>query len=154
MVRLHPETTDDASTMRWITDATAPTDVAAELIADGTLAAVDVAPGQILTRLAPGHTWAADGPRVRTTLFQALSAAAPGDLQEPIARLLAREVGPYVASHGGELRVVSVDDGVVSVALEGTCGHCSLRSQTLTTMVAAAVRAEFPQIRSVRAVHA
>lgn len=150
---LHPEATEDPSTLRWITDTSGLADGAmAELVTNGTLAEVDVTPGQILTRLASGRSWAIDGPKVRTALYKTLSDAAPRDLQQQIAQLLDREVGPFVSSHGGALRVVSVQGDVVDVAFDGACGHCTLRNQTLTTLVSTAVRAKFPQIRDVRAV--
>lgn len=152
MMQLHPEATADPTTLRWVTDAVLPEDVVETLLRDDALAAVDIGPGEIRTRLAAGHSWATDGPRVRTMLFEALSRTAPRDLPTRIAALLAREVGTLVSSHGGVLHVLSVRDDVVEVVLEGACGHCALRNRTLTRLVADAVRAEFPEIREVRAV--
>lgn len=154
---LHPEATEDPQTLRWVTDvADLPDDIAADLIRDGTLAAIDVRPGEIRTRLASGHTWATSGPAVRTALFQALTsaqAAGPGeDLQQQITQIVTREVEPLVKSHGGMIRVVSVADNVVYVALDGTCGHCDLQNRTLNSFSANAIRARFPEIRAVRAV--
>ncbi|WP_231376731.1 NifU family protein [Mycobacterium sp. 141] len=151
-MQLHPEATADPTTLRWVTDAVVPEDAVATLLCDDALAAVDIGPGEIRTRLAPGYSWAADGPRVRTVLFEALSRTVPRDLPSQIAALLAREVGTLVSSHGGVLHVVSVREDVVEVALEGACGHCALRNRTLTRLVADTVRAEFPEIREVRAV--
>lgn len=161
-VLLHPEATGDPRSLRWITDTTAlaePTPAMTALLADGTLAELAIAPGVISTRLAEGHSWTVDGPRVRTVLFQELSSphtpdeGASGDrMLHQISKLVAREVAPFVSSHGGSIHVVSIDDDTVNVALDGTCGHCTLRAQTLRNVVAAAVRAKFPQIRQVRAV--
>jgi Fe-S cluster biogenesis protein NfuA len=152
-VALHPEATEDPLTLRWVTDTAAvPDHIVEELIGDGTLAAVEVAPGEIRTRLAPGRSWSVDGPRVRTALFHAVSATPAETLTQQISQLLTREVGPLVSSHGGALRVLSVEDDVVTLALDGTCGQCTLRNQTLTRVVTTAVRRRFPQIRDVRAV--
>jgi Fe-S cluster biogenesis protein NfuA/nitrite reductase/ring-hydroxylating ferredoxin subunit len=60
-----------------------------------------------------------------------------------VDRVLA-EVQPYIASHGGELRVLSVQDGVVRVQLGGTCSGCPASSQTLRHVVETALRERMP----------
>lgn len=151
-VRLHPESTPDPLTLRWVTDtATAgPLPELQALLDDGTLAGVEVGAGEIRTRLSPQRSWADDGGRVRTALHQALSRTADDSLTGRVAEVLRREVTPYVDSHGGRIDIVSLDDGVLTVALTGACGHCTLRAATLRNFVANAVR-RFPEIRDVRA---
>ncbi|GBD16764.1 Fe/S biogenesis protein NfuA [bacterium HR26] len=61
-----------------------------------------------------------------------------------VDRILA-EVQPYIASHGGELRVLSVQDGVVRVQLGGTCSGCPASSQTLRHVVETALREGMPE---------
>ncbi|MGB5110823.1 MAG: NifU family protein [Mycobacterium sp.] len=152
-ILLHAEATPDPLTLRWITASGGiPPEAIDRLIAEGTLDRVEVVGTEILTRLAPGHSWPIDGPRVRSALFQAFSDAEPKDLLDRITGLLAREVGPFMTSHGGAIRVLSVRDDVVEVALDGTCGNCSFRNQTLGNIITGAVRAAFPHIREVRAV--
>lgn len=153
-MRLHPEATDDPTTLRWVTDAVLSTGAAQSLLCDNALAAVEIGPGEIRTRLAAGHSWAVDGRRVRTALFEALCRPAPRNLLARVEALLTREVGALVSSHGGVLHVLSVRDDVLEVTLEGACGRCTLRNRTLTRLIADAVRAEFPEIREVRAVRA
>ncbi len=151
-VRLHPEATADPLTLRWVTDAVTvgPLPELQALLDDGTLTDVEFGDGQIRTRLAPQRSWADDGPRVRSALFQGLSRVADGSLEGRVAEVLRREVAPYVDSHGGEIDIVSLKDGVLTVALGGACGHCTLRGATLRNQVANAVR-RFPEIRDVRA---
>lgn len=60
-----------------------------------------------------------------------------------VDRILA-EVQPYIASHGGELRVLSVQDGVVRVQLGGACSGCPASSQTLRHVVETALREGMP----------
>lgn len=155
-VRLHPEATADPASLRWVTDTSTlgePTPAMTELLTDGTLADMQIGTGEIRTRIGPGRTWAADGPRVRSVLFQSLSEAGPSEpIDVRVGAVVAREVAPFVRSHGGEIRVVSVADGVLTVALGGTCGHCALRTNTMRNVVENAVIARFPQIRKVRAV--
>ena len=52
-------------------------------------------------------------------------------------------VRPYIQSHGGELEVVKVEDGVVHVMLKGSCQSCSASSATLTHGVETALREGF-----------
>ncbi len=55
------------------------------------------------------------------------------------------EVQPYIVSHGGELRVLSVQEGVVRVQLGGTCSGCPASSQTLRHVVETALREGMPE---------
>lgn len=52
-------------------------------------------------------------------------------------------VRPYIHSHGGELELVKVEDGVVHVALKGSCQTCSASSATLSHGVETALREGF-----------
>lgn len=56
-------------------------------------------------------------------------------------------VRPYIHSHGGELRVLAVEDGVVHVMLAGSCQGCSASSATLTHGVETALREGFAGFR-------
>jgi Fe-S cluster biogenesis protein NfuA len=83
LIALHPQTCPGRSDdLRWVTAsqvtpfvgpvAAAPAPLAV-LLDDGTLARVDLEPTAVLTRLAPGRTWGAEGPRVRTAVHAALA---------------------------------------------------------------------------------
>jgi Fe-S cluster biogenesis protein NfuA len=163
-VHLHPEKTSDPSTMRWVADTAALPDATTEmraLLDDGTLVALKVDSGEIRTTLAADQTWADVGGRVRTVLFQALSAARTASLGDgvddegwyaQVDEVLQVKVAPFVDSHGGQIRIESLTADTLTVSLGGTCGHCTLRTTTLRNVVAGAVQARFPQIREIRAV--
>lgn len=53
-------------------------------------------------------------------------------------------IRPYLQSHGGEVRVLGVEDGRVHVQLTGACAGCSASAITLREGVEAALRAGFP----------
>ena len=53
-------------------------------------------------------------------------------------------VRPYIQSHGGQLEVVAVKDGVVRVRLAGSCAGCSGSAMTLKRGVETALRDDFP----------
>jgi len=61
-------------------------------------------------------------------------------------------VRPYIQSHGGEVEVLDVQDGVVRVRLVGSCHGCSGSAITLRRGVEEALRAGFPGFKKL-AVH-
>ncbi|GAA1881253.1 NifU family protein [Williamsia serinedens] len=169
-VPLHPEpVANDPATVRWVVPAgllsvvgvpAALPPALADLARDGVVESVTVESSAVLVTLTPGHTWRAVGTRVRAALSadledpSAWSAAAP-TTDDDVLRAAAHEVldgdvGAFVASHGGALRVVDVTDGVITVDLAGACSHCPAADVTLTDRFADAVRARAPQLRTVR----
>lgn len=56
-------------------------------------------------------------------------------------------VRPYVRSHGGEVELVHVDAGRVTVRLAGACVGCSASAVTLQRGVEEALRAGYPDFR-------
>lgn len=68
------------------------------------------------------------------------------ELQEALEEAL-DEVRPYIHSHGGEMEVVSVSDGVVKLRLMGACDGCPASSQTLTQGVEKILRERWPAFR-------
>jgi len=57
------------------------------------------------------------------------------------------EIRPLVESHGGDIEIVSVVDGVVSVRMHGTCNGCASSSATLTYGLEAALKTHWPSFR-------
>ena len=96
-----------------------------------------------------------------------LAALAAGDLQHPAAQALLamyalgdaddeelveealEQVRPYINSHGGEVELVSVDDGVVRVRMSGACRGCAASAMTLQRGIEEALRAGYPGFREV-----
>ena len=78
-----------------------------------------------------------------------LELLAAGDVEHPMAQALLGmyglapveehiqveeildEVRPYIESHGGDLELLDVDDGVVHVRLSGSCSGCAASAITL-----------------------
>lgn len=54
------------------------------------------------------------------------------------------EVRPYIHSHGGEVHVLDVIEGVVHVRLSGACSGCSASAITLQEGVERALRTHLP----------
>jgi Fe-S cluster biogenesis protein NfuA/nitrite reductase/ring-hydroxylating ferredoxin subunit len=74
----------------------------------------------------------------------------PGSVQERVDRAL-DDVRPYLASHGGDVELAAVENGVATVRLSGTCQSCASSSATLELAVRDAVLAAAPEIDRVEA---
>ena len=61
-------------------------------------------------------------------------------------------VRPYLGSHGGDVVVLGVADGVVHLQFQGSCKSCPSSSVTLELAVEDAVRAAAPEIDSIEVV--
>jgi len=73
----------------------------------------------------------------------------PYGVEERVERAL-EDVRPYLGSHGGDVRLLSVsEDGVVRLQLLGSCDGCASSSVTLELAVTDAIRAAAPEIVSI-----
>ncbi|WP_179475516.1 NifU family protein [Mycolicibacterium vinylchloridicum] len=63
-------------------------------------------------------------------------------------------VRPYLGSHGGDVRLVDIADGVVRLAFSGSCKSCPSSTVTLELAVQDAVRAAAPEIVAIEVVPA
>ena len=66
-----------------------------------------------------------------------------------IRRLLDERINPQVASHGGHIALVDVQDDTVYIRLEGGCQGCGMADVTLKQGVATEIKAIVPTINSV-----
>jgi Fe-S cluster biogenesis protein NfuA/nitrite reductase/ring-hydroxylating ferredoxin subunit len=96
-----------------------------------------------------------------------LAALAEGDFAHPAAQALLAMYGlteledeelveealdsirPYIHSHGGDVELLSVEDGVVHVRMSGSCQGCAASSMTLRRGIEEALRAGYPGFREV-----
>ncbi len=62
------------------------------------------------------------------------------------------ELRPYINADGGDIRLVSVVDGIVKVSMHGACSGCSSSLYTLQLGVERKLREEIPGIKYVEAV--
>jgi Fe-S cluster biogenesis protein NfuA/nitrite reductase/ring-hydroxylating ferredoxin subunit len=70
----------------------------------------------------------------------------PVPLEERVAEALER-VRPYMESHGGDVELLSVEDGVAHLRLEGSCRSCAASSATLELAVRQALEEVAPDLR-------
>ena len=81
-----------------------------------------------------GASLAIENPNVPASPLAATDAI-PGNLEGPLAdqveQVLAQQVNPAIAGHGGAARLVSVDDTVAYLELMGGCQGCGMAAVTL-----------------------
>jgi Fe-S cluster biogenesis protein NfuA len=61
-------------------------------------------------------------------------------------------VRPALQADGGDVELVEVKDGVVSVRLTGACGGCPMATMTLKNGIERIIREEVPEVEEVVAV--
>jgi Fe-S cluster biogenesis protein NfuA len=59
------------------------------------------------------------------------------------------EIRPFLMSDGGNIKLLSIEDTVVKVQLEGSCTGCSVNQMTLKNGVEATIKKYAPQIEEV-----
>jgi Fe-S cluster biogenesis protein NfuA/nitrite reductase/ring-hydroxylating ferredoxin subunit len=77
----------------------------------------------------------------------------PYDVERRVSDAL-DSVRPYLGSHGGDVSLLGVDDGVVRLQFQGSCKSCPSSAVTLELAVEDAVRAAAPEISSIEVVAA
>jgi len=62
------------------------------------------------------------------------------------------EIRPSLQADGGDVELVDVTDGVVSLRLTGACGHCAMSIMTLKLGIERLLREKMPEVKEVVAV--
>ncbi|MEO6966811.1 MAG: NifU family protein [Acidobacteriaceae bacterium] len=77
----------------------------------------------------------------------------PDDIETRVLRGI-EKVRPYLKSHGGDVELADVRDGIVHLVLRGTCGSCPSSSLTLKNAVEDALFEVAPDIIEIKAENA
>lgn len=96
-----------------------------------------------LQRIAAGDT---HDPTAQA-LLQMYDIAPPED--EILVEEALDDVRPYINSHGGEIELLGVADGIVNLRMSGSCAGCAASALTLKRGVEEALRAHYPGFREV-----
>jgi len=59
------------------------------------------------------------------------------------------QIRPALRADGGDVELVDVVDGVVSVRLTGGCGGCPMSAMTLKNGIERVVKSEVPEVKEV-----
>ena len=59
------------------------------------------------------------------------------------------KIRPALQADGGDVELVDVEDGIVSVRLTGACGGCPMSTMTLKMGIERVLREQVPDIKEV-----
>ena len=59
------------------------------------------------------------------------------------------EIRPFLQSDGGDIKLLSIENNIVKVQLEGACIGCSVNQMTLKNGVEATIKKYAPEIQEV-----
>ncbi len=72
----------------------------------------------------------------------------PLDVEDRVRKAL-ESVRPYLRSHGGNVELIEVADGIVRLRLDGSCHSCPSSSVTMQQTVEEAIYAKAPEVVAV-----
>jgi Fe/S biogenesis protein NfuA len=67
-----------------------------------------------------------------------------------VDRIFRDDINPMIASHGGKVELVDVQDATVVVRLMGGCQGCGMATVTLRQGIETALRQALPAIRGIK----
>ena len=70
------------------------------------------------------------------------------EIQNNVKKAL-EEIRPFLISDGGNIKLLSIENNIVKVQLEGACLGCSVNQMTLKNGVEATIKKYAPQIQEV-----
>lgn len=59
------------------------------------------------------------------------------------------KIRPRLQADGGDVELLSVEDGVVKVRLTGACGGCPMATMTLKQGIERVLKSEIPEVKEV-----
>lgn len=72
-------------------------------------------------------------------------------MEKEVQRVIER-IRSIIRRDGGDIRLVSVKDGIVKVRFENACRGCPSLNETLKNLVEKEIKREIPEIKKVEAV--
>lgn len=91
----------------------------------------------------------ADAPVISVAAAAATAADDNVDIADAVEELLQTHINPALASHGGFVRLVKVENGDVHIEMGGGCQGCAASKMTMKNGVEAAIREICPQVNEI-----
>jgi len=70
-------------------------------------------------------------------------------LEEKVARVI-KKIRPSIQAHGGDLELVGIKDGQVTIKILGACLGCSLASMTFGEGMEELIKKEVPEVKKIK----
>ena len=67
---------------------------------------------------------------------------------EAVKNFIDEKIAPGIMAHGGEINIMSLDAGILTLQLSGSCGSCSVQAYT-SESVSNFLLEEFPDLDDV-----
>jgi Fe-S cluster biogenesis protein NfuA len=64
-------------------------------------------------------------------------------------KIVLDEIRPALQADGGDVELVGVEDGIVSVRLTGACGGCPMSTMTLKMGIERLLKQKLPEVKEV-----
>ena len=109
--------------------------------------------------------WQVFGRQIGAAIRRALSGEAPpiadkapaagaarvsdDQLYDLVNQLFEEQVNPYVASHGGRIELIDVQDAVVMLRMSGGCQGCGMASVTLRQGIEGMLTKHIPEVKGI-----
>ncbi|MFH0909161.1 MAG: NifU family protein [bacterium] len=90
-----------------------------------------------------------EAPAIVPDVIDAIKNAPMDDVETLIKELLEERINPALASHGGFVRLVKIEDRDVFVEMGGGCQGCAASRATMRNGVESAIRRVAPQVRQI-----
>jgi Fe-S cluster biogenesis protein NfuA len=81
-----------------------------------------------------------------TTIY--LGAIKEDKMNENIEKVL-EQIRPSLQADGGDVELIGVKDGIVSVRLTGACGCCPMSTMTMKMGIEKLLKSKLPEVREV-----
>jgi len=72
------------------------------------------------------------------------------ELFDRVDEIFREQVNPAIASHGGRVDLIDIEDGIVVVRMMGGCQGCGMANATLRNGIEATLKRLIPEITGVR----
>jgi Fe-S cluster biogenesis protein NfuA len=92
---------------------------------------------------------AGDQPPVSPAVIERLQNMPMDEAQKAIEELFEKQINPALASHGGFVKLIRIEDRDVYVEMGGGCQGCSSARATMRFGVEGAIRKVAPQVRNI-----
>jgi len=94
-------------------------------------------------------TCTSDVPPVSPDVVERLKNLPMDEAEKAIAELLEKQINPALASHGGFVKLLKIEDRDVYVEMGGGCQGCASARATMRYGVEGAIRKVAPQVRNI-----
>lgn len=142
------------------------TDAAGVPVAEAVLAvpgvdAVVLSDDAVTVEKQSSHEWCDLEERVQYAITTAMSGmqATPGGVApamdddamfESVVEIFRAEINPQIASHGGAVELIDVQDGTVVLRMQGGCQGCGMASVTLRQGIEGTLRRALPSLKGIQ----